>query len=418
MSYAVPLVDPNAHDADQVRMIHFGGKLQDHPVAQARYGLHLMEAYRITGTLDYLTRAKRQAQRLIDRRIVERGGWFYPYPFRYGLHRVFEAYDPPWFSMMAQGQALSLFCRLSRVTGELAWRQAADTTFASFMLKPVAGRPWGVYVVDGLLWLEEYANPRRIRGDRTYNGHTFAAYGLWDYWVLSRNPNAKLLLKGALTTTHEVSDAIRVPRWLGTYCLTHGRGITVGYHSLHIGQHLQLYAMTGDPVFARHAEQYYADFPPDAGKGTVMLAAGRHTGYRFDAAGQVVDTKTVTVARRSSAPSTGRVRVRQGSRIWHAISGGSFAGYHLPEVAQRSYRIGTCAIIGYRIPRPGRVAVAPVRAYAVDDDGRTTSEATAYRVGDRVTVEARAVLNGVVHLRLDSGPHAGRWVTSSAVAVT
>ena len=63
----------------------------------------------------------------------------------------------------------------------MARRGAADLTFNTFLVRPAAGRPWGTYVVDGLLWLEEYPNPTELRGDRTYNGHTFSAYGLWDF---------------------------------------------------------------------------------------------------------------------------------------------------------------------------------------------------------------------------------------------
>jgi hypothetical protein len=47
------------------------------------------------------------------------------------MHRHFELLAPPWYSMMAQGQALSLFCRLSQLPGEERWLAAADATFGS-----------------------------------------------------------------------------------------------------------------------------------------------------------------------------------------------------------------------------------------------------------------------------------------------
>lgn len=135
-----PLQDKGIHDAEGVRMVYLGGRYYDHPVAQAQYGINLLESFRLTGDTTYLRRAEKQAQRLVDRRVERSGGWFYPYPFRYQLHRQYEIYEPPWYSMMAQGQALSLFCRLHRVTGATAWRTAADRTFASFLVPAVACR--------------------------------------------------------------------------------------------------------------------------------------------------------------------------------------------------------------------------------------------------------------------------------------
>jgi len=42
----------------------------------------------------------------------------------------------PWYSGMAQGLAISLFSRLSVVTGEARWRQAATATFDSLLIPP------------------------------------------------------------------------------------------------------------------------------------------------------------------------------------------------------------------------------------------------------------------------------------------
>ena len=48
--------------------------------------------------------AERQAQRIVRRRLAYGDGWFYPYRFRYGLHRTGDVYNPPWYSMMARGR--------------------------------------------------------------------------------------------------------------------------------------------------------------------------------------------------------------------------------------------------------------------------------------------------------------------------
>ncbi|MBE1486399.1 D-glucuronyl C5-epimerase family protein [Plantactinospora soyae] len=414
MSTAVPLTDPGTHDSSGVRMALLGGKLYDHPVGQAQYGLHLIEAHRLTKNAEYLNRARKQAQRLIDRRVLHGNGWFYPYPFRYRLHRSEDVYDAPWYSMMAQGQALSVFCRLFRVTGEAKWKAAADATFASYLVTPVAGKPWGVYVVDGKLWLEEYPNPKEVSGDRTYNGHTFSAYGLWDYWVVTKDERAKVLLQGALTTTRDVYGDIANRQWRSKYCLRHANDAG-NYHTTHTTQHMQCFAITGDTAFARISESYYTDFPPHGITGTIMFQPGDHIGYQFDDAGAVTATKPLRLIQPYQAQSKGRVRVKDQRDIWYEITDGELAGYHVKEMAGHSYQIGETAPIGYRIARPASIAQAPLEAYSLDATGALTSVVTSYRVGDRVSLDRRAVLNGVDHLRLGAGPHTGRWVRYAAI---
>ncbi|MFC6015584.1 D-glucuronyl C5-epimerase family protein [Plantactinospora solaniradicis] len=411
---AVPLVDPGPHDSSGVRMALLGGKLHDHPVAQAQYGLHLIEAHRLTKNGEYLNRARKQAQRLVDRRVLQGDGWFYPYPFRHRLHRTNDVYPAPWYSMMAQGQALSVFCRLFTVTGEARWRTAADATFRSYLVAPVAGKPWGVYVVDGKLWLEEYPNPRGVTGDRTYNGHTFSAYGLWDYWVVTKDERAKMLLQGALTTTRDVYSEIANPQWRSKYCLRHSHDAGT-YHSTHIGQQIQCFAITGDTAFARIADLFYTDFPPHGITGKVMFQPGDHTGYRFDGNGAVTASKPIRLLQPREAASKGRVRVKDQRDIWYEIGDGDLAGYHVKEVPGHSYQLGEAAPLGYRIPRLASIALAPVEAYTIDAAGAMTSVVTNYRVGDRVSLDRRAVLNGTEHLRLANGPHVGRWVRYSAM---
>lgn len=415
MSKPVSLTDSGTHDEYEVRMALLGGKLYDHPVNQAQYGIQLLESFRLTRVATYLHRAIKQAQRLVDRRVVHQGGWFYPYPFRHAMHRSADILEPPWYSMMAQGQALSLFVRLTQVVGRPSfWAEAADATFASFLVPAVAGKPWGVYVRDGLLWLEEYPNHAQVRGDLTYNGHIFSLYGLWDHWTMTKDARAELMMRGAITTARDVHLQIRTRQWRSKYCLTHGKDAG-NYHTTHIGQHTVLHAITGDSTFASIADLYYSDHPPRGVSGTVMFAAGEHVGYKFDANGAVTATKKLTLTRSSNAPSAERLKVMRQTGIWYAISGGSLNGYLVRETPGRCYQIGTCAAIGYRIPRPATMATAPTKAYTIDSTGRMTSVTTNLKAGETVSVDTRAVLNGVQHVRLATGDYAGRWIGLTSV---
>jgi hypothetical protein len=69
------------------------------------------------------------------------------------------------------------------------------------------------------------------------------------------------------------------------------------------------------------------------------------------------------------------------------------------------------------VPRPRLIGSGGIEAYEIEDaTGATRPVATTYRAGDRVTVDRRAVVNGVEHARLADGPHAGRWIAYANLA--
>ena len=411
----ISLVDTEPHDSTGVRMILINGKLYDQPVDQAQYGLKLLESYRLNNDPAYLARALLQAQRLVDRHIVH-GGWWYPYPFVWRIHQQFETYNPPWFSMMAQGQAMSLFVRLYRLLGDAQWKTAADQTFATYSVAPVAGQPWGVYTVGNLLWLELYPSPVAVRGDLTYNGHMWSMFGLYDYWQLTHDAGCADLLRGALTTTRDAGPLVRQPGWRSHYCVTHQ--VEGGkYHTYHMIENLYACAMTRDPVFARQADVFYGDYPP-LSSGTVYFAPGGYTGYRFDANGRILGRKALSLTRASSAPDSDRGKVRNQPGFWYQVSAGSLAGLEVQEYAGHAYQRGRYAELAYPIDRAGTVVKAPGRAYRLSSDAVLGSHLSTLRAGTAVTVRTRAVVDAVEYLELTSGADAGFWLVASTVHLT
>jgi hypothetical protein len=130
----LPRIDKGTHDAGGVRMRLIDGVLYDHPGAAANYGVWNLNSYRVTGDDFFLQRAEAQAQRLIDIRDgADDGAWYYPNSYARDRHGVpGELVTPPWYSAMAQGLALTLFSRLSEITGDETWTNAADHTFLSY----------------------------------------------------------------------------------------------------------------------------------------------------------------------------------------------------------------------------------------------------------------------------------------------
>jgi hypothetical protein len=196
---------------------------------------------------------------------VRQGGALYlPYRFDFPLHGNPNAsMRAPWYSGMAQGQALSLFVRLHEVTGDRRWLDAADAVFRTFlMLRPTGGAPgtpWIAFVDEaGYYWPEEY--PDAIP-DRTFNGIVFAAYGLIDYHFATADPDALRLAQATLTTALAALPQIRVLGQVSRYCLEHGVQ-DERYHRVHIGQMRTLARITADPRFAEWERLLRADADP------------------------------------------------------------------------------------------------------------------------------------------------------------
>jgi hypothetical protein len=381
--------------------------------------MELLNGYRVTHDVRYLTRARTQARRLMDTHIESRGAWFLPhfYPFlRHGS--AADAMPVPFYSAMAQGAVLGFFTRLYSATGETGFKDIADRTFESFLLPAVDGLPWVVEVdAANRLWLEEW--PIDGRPDFTYNGHTFANYGLYDYARLTDDPRAIALFDGAATTTRRMVATFRAPGWISKYCLRHVIR-SARYHRVHGEQLLTLYSMTGDVEFAQWSDVYNEDFAAPAQTGSVYLAAGTHSGFTFDAGGRARTNRSATLTRATRVPIDERTRVYRQSGYWYRVTSGIWKGYLLREVPGRSFLQGAHLTVGYAptrrvvIPASTRLSAVAIRAGGVV----TTRTVLISGAASTARTGARSLIDGRSMLRIESGPYSGWWLLASQVQLT
>jgi len=260
-------VTTTLRDATGVRVVIHNGKVYNMPVAQAQDGLHWLARYRSDGTPAALTLALREGRRLIATRRGSRttgGAWWFPYLFPFEEYGTVKYLDrPPWYSGMAQGEALDLFTELYVVTKAPMWKQAAQHTFTSFLYPLRAGqsptaRPWVDRTVGRSLWIEEFPLPNP--NDDTINGFGFALLGLTDYARTFHDSQAQLIAEGGLATWLHAIPKVRHPGGVMGYSLSHPMDRSPGYHRIVTGQLSFLGAITGNAQFGALARVLSDDF--------------------------------------------------------------------------------------------------------------------------------------------------------------
>lgn len=262
--YPPMALDRGVVDEDGVPLREVDGEFHYHPVKSAQRGLKFVDIYRRTGEEAYLEHAVRFAEKLLADAQIHGEAVYFVYPFDRELHRrASERIEAPWFSGMAQGQALSFFLRLEDTTGDPRWREAADRTFASFLRAKTPGvaAPTAYTVLvdeHGYYWVEEY--PVARQNNRTLNGFIFGVMGLYEYWLETGNETSRRLVEASLTTLRAYLQAFRVPGEASLYCLEH-RVQDRRYHEVHVEQLSELGRITSETYFRFMHDLFRADQP-------------------------------------------------------------------------------------------------------------------------------------------------------------
>lgn len=421
LPYAQLEVSPlgtGVRDATGVPMFKKAGKVSDHPVRQAQDGLAALESYRISKDPRYLEQAQLDAQRLLDRKVQRGSGFFFPYPFNFPLHSK-GAYTirAPWYSGMAQGQALSLFTRLASVTKKTSWRLAADATFESLLLPPDLQDTTVPFVSwvdsDKHLWLEEYAQLPLDKSDRTFNGHIFATFGVWDYYRISKDPRAAKIFAGALENVrYHVNRGWRNPWWISKYCMTHAQ-LDAKYHGVHVQQLRILHAITGNSDWSVWSDLLQDDYPKPKFESavTVRFVAGRPIGYTFDTEGQVLSSRAITLNGTSTAPASQRARIKGHQGYFYLVTAGSLSGYWVHEKANAVSVPGLILSTAYPYPRLASFAPKPHTGWTLTASGQKAEPRTiSIRRSSSATFDRSGWIDGAAYVHITNGSLAGRWV--------
>jgi hypothetical protein len=140
----------------------------------------------------------------------------------------------------------------------------------------------------------------------------------------------------------------------------------------------------------------------------LVLAHGRHTGYRFSADGFVVSRRTVSYRHRATRDASGRVYI--GNTAYLKVGSGALRGFWVREGPSAHVK-GMTLYRTYDRVRAISLAAGRYRGYHVDWLGRVTAaRSRTYHRAMVTGVTARAVINGRTYLKFAAGRLAGYWV--------
>jgi heparosan-N-sulfate-glucuronate 5-epimerase len=254
MSFTEKANYDGAYDSEGIPQLDYRGKIgrQYNPIAIAQYGLGNYNLVRRTGSTARREKFLRVADWLVAHLEPNLQGlavWNHYFDWEYR-----DTLRSPWYSALAQGQGVSVLVRAHKEFNDSRYLDAARRALASFFKPATDG---GVTFTDehGDVWFEEYlvAPPTHI-----LNGFIWAAWGVYDYFLATRDSSAQELFNRAVRTLLRNLDRYDLGFW-SLYEQSGTRLPMVAspfYHQLHVVQLRVMYRLTGEDKFMRVADRW------------------------------------------------------------------------------------------------------------------------------------------------------------------
>jgi len=245
---------PGQYDPTGIPLLNYHGAvgLRYNPIAIAQYGLGNYNLFRRTGDPERRRKFLSVADWLVAH--LERnpaGLWVWNHHFDWEYRTPLKA---PWYSALAQGQGISALVRAHRETEKPAYLESAQRALETFLKGIDQG---GVTWVDGegYTWFEETIvdPPTHI-----LNGFMWAAWGVYDYFLHTRDQAAKRLFAEAVRTLKANLHRFDVRFW-SLYEQSGTRMKMLAspfYHHLHIVQLQVMHRLTGESLLAEYARRW------------------------------------------------------------------------------------------------------------------------------------------------------------------
>jgi putative cell wall-binding protein len=244
--------DSLPHDADGIVLARYSWGTEYNPVTISQAAMGLYSEYLSTGSSAKRDLFFKHADWLVNHQTAD-GLWLYTF--------AFGGQPVPWWSAMAEGQAMSALVRAYRLTGDAKYSGAATKALATFR-RLQTNR--GVMSIDnGFNWYEEYMPPY---SRHTLNGFMFALIGVWDYRLTFGDTiSGSIYEQGINTLVHEL-HRFDTGSWSCYSFRSDGRCnlASIGYHQIHVAELHYFARLTGESSLETRAQRWeqYLKNPP------------------------------------------------------------------------------------------------------------------------------------------------------------
>jgi heparosan-N-sulfate-glucuronate 5-epimerase len=223
-----------------------------HPIVICQYALGLFELLYKSNYCDKSAELKflKQADWLSKYGVETKSGfvWYIDYSIaEYGLY-------PPWFSALAQGEAISVLTRAYKITGNKKYLNICEKAIIPFTLDVKSGGL--VNIFKNIPVYEEYPSPKRTVA--VLNGFIFSLFGLYDYYLTNKNIMAKELFEKGINSITNILPYYDIKYWSSYYLFDYPHGYTSSftYHNIMINQLKALYIITRKYIFIEYSEKW------------------------------------------------------------------------------------------------------------------------------------------------------------------
>jgi len=238
---------PGKIDEDGIPIYEFPDKRAIyHPIVICQYALGLFEMLHSSNYSDNKIKVKflLQADWLLKSGVETQNGfvWYVDYIIEeYGLY-------PPWFSALAQGEALSVLTRAFKLTGNMQYLNVCEKAIVPFSIPVSSGGL--VNDFNNIHVYEEYPSPKRTVA--VLNGFMFSLFGLYDFYLVNNNQQAKKLFDEGIASIIKILPLYDKKYWSSYYLFEYPRTYTASftYHNIMINQLKVLFIITGEKIFS------------------------------------------------------------------------------------------------------------------------------------------------------------------------
>lgn len=219
-----------------------------HPVSICQFGLMALDRYQQTKDEEWLQAAENQVNHLTSQTkndvLFDGLGLGLPYRFEY------KGLEPPWYSGMAQGMAISFLLRYTEVSVDTSVHSAVHK-LAYTLLQPQESGGCLSTTPEDLLWIEEY--PNSTQSPQVLNGAIYGLFGLMDYCIKFPDSARAVAIKNECISSLKTALPFFDSKTWTNYNRRKVYPNRYDYIHIQIFQMWQLYAYLNDPFFLRQA---------------------------------------------------------------------------------------------------------------------------------------------------------------------